>query len=118
MSTHDDAEVRLLNTTSIGSVVIGLLTLVLGVGLLVAGSAAVMEFGFAGSYSYEEEHGPWGIFGSEEGQASFVHPVGVLGGLLAMLGVVLAGWGLLHTGRSLERGKDREVQLRTLHRDE
>lgn len=108
----------MLSNTSIGSVVIGLLTLILGVALVVAGSAAVMSFGFAGSYSYEEQHGPWGIFGSEEGQASFVHPIGVLGGLMAVVGVMLAGWGLLHTGRSFERGKDREVTLQLRNLDD
>lgn len=98
-------------TTSLGSVTLGLLLLFGGVAAVVVGAALVDSYGIA--HAEGEQQSSSLLFweeSSQSGQAS-VSATGVFGLVLAAGGVLSAVAGLVVTAYSLERGKDREVEL-------
>lgn len=98
-------------TTSLGSVTLGLILLFGGIASVVIGAALVDAYGIAHAEGHHEsESFLFWSEGSQSGSAS-VSPMGVIGLVLAAGGVLSTIAGLVVTALSLEKGKDREVEL-------
>lgn len=103
-----------MGTTSYGSLTLGLVIALLGVGLLLGGLVIADEVGFMGEASYEEQHGPFGLFGSSESSTAYVNILALMGLVLGTGGILALVVGLLIAARALDRGKDREVELQRI----
>lgn len=98
-------------TTSLGSVTLGLILLFGGIASVVIGGALVDTYGIAHAEGQQEsESFLFWSEGSQSGSAS-VSAMGVFGLVLASGGVLSTIAGVIVTALSLERGKDREVEL-------
>lgn len=100
-----------MGTTSLGSVVLGLVLVFGGIAALVVGGVLVDSYGIAHAEGEQESKSFLFWDSSSQSGSAQVSAVGVFGLVLAAGGILSTLAGIVVTALSLDRGKDREVEL-------